>query len=71
MDVEDFDLDENEGYHDCPKCNRSYDEVDYDYQFCSKCGWDAVNGKYSKGKRKPTNSDYMSGEADILTERFW
>ena len=70
MDVEDFDLDEGEGYHDCPKCNRSYDDIDYDYQLCSKCGWDAVNGKYSR-KRKPTNSDYMSGDADILTGEFW
>ena len=23
----------------CPNCRREYDEIDYDYQICSKCGF--------------------------------
>jgi len=36
-DFEDYYLDDDESaYHDCPKCGRSYDEIDYGYQACSK-----------------------------------
>lgn len=52
----------------CPNCERHYDDIDIDYQICSKCGWDAekhrINKKY---KRLPCDDDYLSGEADILT----
>lgn len=26
-------------YDNCPICNRWFDEIDYDYQICSRCGW--------------------------------
>lgn len=70
-DLPDFDdFDEDEGYSDCPNCGRPYDEIDYDYQSCSKCGLDA-DGKPTGYKRKPTNSDYLNGDADILTGRWY
>jgi len=60
----------NEDYHglleNCPKCSRYYDDIDFDYQSCSKFGWDAVKSRYDK-PRTPKESDYLNGEADILT----
>jgi ribosomal protein L37E len=53
-------------YEMCPKCGRQYDDIDFDYQSCSKCGWDAENEKRGKA-RKPNQSDYDNGDADILT----
>jgi len=26
-------------YESCPNCGRTYDEIDYDYQICSLCGY--------------------------------
>lgn len=50
--MEDFEdyyfYDDESAYHDCPKCGRSYDEIDYDHQTCSKCGWDAEKGTWVK-----------------------
>ena len=55
-------------YTECPNCGRSYDEIDADYCICSKCGWDANDHKFNIGsKRNPTESDYLNGDADILT----
>jgi ribosomal protein L37E len=55
---------ENQPHEDCPKCGRSYDDIDFDYQICSRCGWDAENEKFGK-KRKATEDDILSGEADF------
>jgi len=71
-DFDDYCLDDEESscYRDCPKCGRSYDEIGYEYQYCKACGWDAENEKWDKPV-KPTNSDYMNGDADILTGRWF
>lgn len=60
---------ENKLHQSCPKCNRSYDDIDYDFQSCSKCGWD-VEKQCVGEKREPLEADYVSGEADILTGRW-
>ncbi len=59
--------------HDsCPSCGRDYDDIDYDYQTCSKCGWDAANKLFdSKSKREPDEDDYLNGDADILTGQWY
>lgn len=62
----DFYNEEIEAYKECPKCGRSYDELQFDLQYCKVCGWDAENKKWCK-PIKPNISDYVSGEADILT----
>ena len=54
----------------CPKCGRGYDDIDYDYQSCSKCGWDEDNKKWGKAI-EPTEDDYLNGDADILTGRWY
>lgn len=59
----------NEPLTCCPKCNRSYDDIGYDFQFCKACGWDAENEKWDK-PLEPTQADYLAGEADILTGRW-
>lgn len=71
MDAEDDDVwyDDDQLCRDCPRCQRHYDEIDYEYQSCSKCGWDEENKKYNKPS-KPTQQDYLSGDADILTGRW-
>jgi len=58
------------GYTECPKCGRHYDKIDAEYQSCSKCGWDAENNKWGE-KREPDESDFLNGEADILTGRWY
>ena len=60
---------ENEPNTDCVKCGRHYDDIDYDYQCCSKCGWDEEKKEWIKA-REPQQSDYLNGEADILTGRW-
>jgi ribosomal protein L37E len=37
---DDFDFNEDDMYDSCPNCGRDYDEIDYDYQMCSRCGYD-------------------------------
>lgn len=70
-DFDDYDdVVESEPLESCPQCGRSYDEIDYDYQCCSKCGWDAENNEPTGNKRRPTNDDYMNGDADILTGQW-
>lgn len=72
-DLPDYNDDYEEGQplESCPRCSRSYDDIDYDYQSCSKCGWDAEKEEYSPAiKRPPYNDDYMSGDADIITGRW-
>lgn len=63
---------ENQPLESCPKCGRMYDDIDFDFQSCSKCGWDAEKNKYKPQiRREPDENDYMSGEADILTGEFY
>jgi len=62
--MEDFDEEQMRDY--CPNCGRGYDEIDYNYQSCSKCGYDAENECYGT-TRMPSDEDYLNGEADILT----
>lgn len=57
---------ENQPCEDCPKCGRTYNDIDYYYQICSKCGWDEENKKFGK-KIEPTEDDFLNGDADILT----
>jgi ribosomal protein L37E len=61
---------EGQPHEDCPKCGRSYDHIDFDYQSCSKCGWDAENEKWTEA-REPSDDDYLNGGADILTGRWY
>jgi len=70
-DFEDYYLDDDDesAYHECPKCGRSYDEIDYGYQACSKCGWDAEKETWGE-TREPEQADYEMGDADILTGRW-
>lgn len=68
----DDDFYENQPYENCPKCGREYDDIDFDYQCCSKCGWDAEKKKYVPSiRRYPDEDDYISGDADILTGEWY
>lgn len=59
---------ENQPYEDCPKCGRSYDDIDFDFQSCSKCGWDAEKEIFDQEVcREPSDDDFMNGDADILS----
>lgn len=67
MNDDDFYIDDDEqAYRECPKCGRDYDDIDYEYQACSKCGWDESSKKWGE-IRRPSDDDFMSGDADILT----
>lgn len=68
-DLYDDDFYENQPHEDCPKCSRHYDDIDYDYQICSKCGWEVEKEIFGK-RREPTDDDFMAGEADLLTGRW-
>ena len=61
---------ENQPYESCPKCGRDYDDIGFDMQYCKACGWDAEKEKWDK-PIKPTDEDYMAGDADILTGRWY
>ncbi len=68
--MEDYenDLLENEPCTSCPSCQRDYDEIDCDFQCCSKCGWDVEDKDYKPHVvRHPSNEDYLNGDADVLT----
>lgn len=71
-ELEDYDDDycENQPYESCPKCGRSYDDIDFDYQSCSKCGWDAEKETFGES-REPTDEDFMNGDADLLTGQWY
>ena len=61
-------LHENSPHENCPKCGRTYDDIDFDYQSCTKCGWNAEDELYEHGlQREPTDRNYLNGDADILT----
>jgi ribosomal protein L37E len=64
------DFNENQPHENCPKCSRAYDHIDLDFQSCSKCGWDAENEKWEK-PTEPSEEDYLNGDADILTGRWY
>lgn len=66
------DEDYDEAFEFCPSCQRHYDQIDYEYQSCSKCGWDAEDKKfYSEIRREPSDEDYLAGDADILTGQWY
>lgn len=44
-DDEDFDL-----YTSCPNCGEDYDEIDYEYQICSLCKYNANNQQLKEKK---------------------
>ena len=67
----DYDYYEEYGLQDCPNCNRSYDEIDYDFQICSKCGWDENKKQICvKSIIEPNDNDYLAGDADPITGRW-
>jgi ribosomal protein L37E len=68
-DMYDDDYYDNQPYESCPKCGRAYDHIDFDFQNCSKCGWDAEKEKWGES-REPEQEDYEMGDADILTGRW-
>jgi len=35
------DLLENSPHEVCPNCGNWFDDADFDFQICHKCGWDA------------------------------
>lgn len=78
MTVEELygDSDINDDYEDdepldcCPKCWRDYDDIGADFQYCKACGWDAETEKWDK-PIEPTQDDYLAGDADILTGRWF
>lgn len=37
---DDYYDDVERGDDSCPCCGRAYDEIDYEYQICSRCNWD-------------------------------
>ncbi len=41
IDEEDYNDEFWEGQpnENCPKCSRMFDDIDFDFQSCSKCGW--------------------------------
>ena len=64
------DLYENSPHEFCPKCGRWYDDIGFDYQYCKACGWDADKEEFGESV-EPTDEDYLSGDADILTGRWF
>jgi len=63
------DLVENSPMESCPHCGRGYDDIDFDFQSCSKCGWDADKDCFSPNiVRQPSDIDYLNGDADIMTQ---
>jgi len=62
--------DEDISYNSCPKCGRSYDEIGHDLQYCKVCGWDAENNEWIDSV-EPDNSDFMNGDADIFSGRWY
>lgn len=41
---------ENQPHENCPKCGRYYDDIDFDYQSCSKCGWNEAEQKWGEAR---------------------
>jgi ribosomal protein L37AE/L43A len=69
-EIYDEDYYENQPYEACPKCGREYNHIDFDFQCCSKCGWDAEKEEWGEAT-EPEQEDYEMGDADILTGRWW
>jgi rRNA maturation endonuclease Nob1 len=38
---------EREMWYSCEKCNAEYDNIDYEEQACSVCGWDSIDQRYN------------------------
>jgi len=60
---------EQQPHEYCPNCGRTYDDIDFDYQTCSKCGWDSEKEEFTE-KAKPSSEDFENGDADILTGQW-
>lgn len=43
-----LDEDEMNLHQSCPYCGKHYDEIDYEYQICHVCGFDAENDSLDK-----------------------
>ena len=69
MEVDNEDYDEGQPNEICSACSRHYDYIDFDYQSCSKCGWDDERKKWGK-RTEPTRENYLNGDADILTGQW-
>lgn len=68
----DKEWEEMQPHENCPRCGRYLDEIDFEYQSCSKCGYDIEKKKFNpKIKREPTEDDFLNGDADILTGRWY
>ena len=64
----DEDYYDNQPYESCPKCGRDYNHIDFDFQTCSKCGWDSEKEVFENViVIEPTNKDFMNGDADLMT----
>jgi ribosomal protein L37E len=64
---------ESEGHQDCPSCGREYDEIDIDYQICSKCGWDAeLKTRYNPSEIsfEGTDEDFDDDQDFDIDTRF-
>lgn len=63
---------ESQPYECCPKCGRNYDDIDFDFQSCSKCGWDAEKESFDNEiVREPADEDFMNGDADLLSGEWF
>lgn len=72
--MEDFDDDYYDGQpcEHCPKCGRHYDDIDFDFQSCSKCGWDEDKKTYNPEIIiRPTINDYLNGDADMSSGKWY
>lgn len=62
---------EHEELVSCPRCDREYDEIDHDFQSCSKCGYDVEKKCVVPDSiRQPTDADIDSGDYDLLNDRW-
>ena len=64
--------DHNQPLESCPKCGRTYDDIDFDFQCCSKCGWDADKERFDNEiVREPSPADFLNGDADSLSGEWF
>lgn len=55
----------------CPRCDLTFDEIDFEFQACSKCGYDCEKGSVDHSSiRNPTSADIDYGDYDLLNGRW-